>query len=139
VDFGLTDERVGQYRVTVTTHRGLSEAPIQSREVTSVLLQREYSRYTLTAELARYFQFDGISPFDIEEAINASKDGTERVIWAANLNNRIANAGAIEPSARTDDAARATVFMIDPSHSFVIRFRKAKNPSASIESQRWPA
>jgi type III restriction enzyme len=89
VDFGLADERVGQYRVTVTTHRGLSEAPIQSREVTSELLQREYSRYTLTAELARYFQFDGISPFDIEEAINASKDGTERVIWAANLNNRI--------------------------------------------------
>lgn len=88
-DFGLTNERVEQYRVTVTTHRALNEAPIQSREVTSELLQRTYSRYTLTAELARYFQFDGLSPFDIEEAINTSKDGTERVIWAANLNNRI--------------------------------------------------
>jgi type III restriction enzyme len=89
VDFGLTDERVHQYRVTVATHRALSEAPIHSREITSELSQREYSRYTLTAELARYFQFDGLSPFAIEEAINTSKDGAEHVIWAANLNNRI--------------------------------------------------
>src|SRR4030088_91700 len=45
------------------------------------------------------------------------------------MRNSWANAGAIEPSARTDDAARATVletFMIDPSQWFVIPFRKAK-------------
>ncbi|MEY9424938.1 type III restriction enzyme [Bradyrhizobium ottawaense] len=89
VDFGLTDDRVNQYRVTVTTHRALSEAAIKSREITSELLQREFSRYTLTAELARYFQFDGLSPFDIEEAVEASKDGPEKVLSAANLNNRV--------------------------------------------------
>lgn len=89
IDFGLTDERVDRYRVTVTTHRALNQAPVHSREVTSELSRRDYSEYTLTAELARYFQFDGVSPFDIEEAILTSKDGVERVLWAANLNNRI--------------------------------------------------
>jgi type III restriction enzyme len=89
VDFGLTDERVNQYRVTVTTHRALNETAIESREITSELLQREFSEYTLTAELARYFQFDGLSPFDIEQALETSKDGLERVLWAANLNNRV--------------------------------------------------
>jgi hypothetical protein len=89
VDFGLTDERVNQYRVTVTTHRALNETAIESREITSELLQREFSEYTLTAELARYFQFDGLSPFDVEQALETSKDGLERVLWAANLNNRV--------------------------------------------------
>jgi type III restriction enzyme len=89
VDFGLTDERINQYRVTVTTHRALNEAAISSREITSELQQREFTRYTLTAELARYFQFDGLSPFDIERAIETSKDGPERVLSAANLNNRV--------------------------------------------------
>jgi len=42
VDFGLTDERVDQYRVTVTTHRALNETAIRSREITSELIQREF-------------------------------------------------------------------------------------------------
>ena len=89
VDFGLSDERIDQYRVTVTTHRALNETAIQTREITSELIQREFTGYTLTAELARYFQFDGVSPFEIEQAIETSKGGPERVLLAANLNNRI--------------------------------------------------
>jgi len=85
---GLSGLDASAYRVTSTQTdlRDIESAVGASRELRGLGDDLEYSRLTLVAELARYFN---MSPLELEDILDRSEEGVDGVLAYVNESNRI--------------------------------------------------
>lgn len=85
----LSDHAMEQFRVTLERRTHLRDRPTSVEDITDRQSHKTYSRLTLVGELARHFSGDGISPFDIEEALEDIDGGLDALVDAVNKYNDV--------------------------------------------------
>lgn len=89
LSFDLSDAALEQYRATLRRRRTVSAAADEQEDVTARIKNREFSAYTLVAEVARYFSGDGISPFDISAMLEDTEAGMTKLLESVNMSNEV--------------------------------------------------
>jgi len=89
LSFDLSDAALEQYRATLRRRKAVNAAVDEQEDVTDRLENRQFSEYTLVAEIARYFAGDSVSPFDISAMLEDTEVGLSRLVEAVNMSNDV--------------------------------------------------
>lgn len=89
LSFDLSDAALEQYRATLRRRKAVNAAVDEQEDVTDRLENRQFSEYTLVAEIARYFAGDNVSPFDISAMLEETEVGLSRLVEAVNMSNDV--------------------------------------------------
>lgn len=89
LEIDLSEATMEQFRIKLERRSHLKDRPTSIEDITERQSHRTFTRLTLVGELARYFSGDGISAFDIEEALEDTKAGIDGVLNAVNLANDV--------------------------------------------------
>ncbi|WP_295512853.1 DEAD/DEAH box helicase family protein [uncultured Sulfitobacter sp.] len=89
LEIDLSEDAMEQFRIKVERRTHLKDKPTSVEDITDRQSHKAYSRLTLVGELARYFSGDAISAFDIEDALESTKDGLDAVLTAVNTANDV--------------------------------------------------
>ncbi|WP_017663889.1 DEAD/DEAH box helicase family protein [Porphyrobacter sp. AAP82] len=89
LSFDLSNTALEQYRATLRRRKAVNAAIDEQEDVTDQLENRQFSEYTLVAEIARYFAGDNVSPFDISAMLEETEVGLSRLVEAVNMSNDV--------------------------------------------------
>lgn len=89
LSFDLSDAALEQYRVKLRRRKAVNASADVEVDVTDQIENRQFSSYTLVAEVARYFSGDGITPFDISDMLENTEVGMTRLVDAVNMANEV--------------------------------------------------
>lgn len=89
LSFDLSDAALEQYRATLRRRKAVNAAVDEQEDVTDRLDNRQFSEYTLIAEIARYFAGDSVSPFDICAMLEDTEVGLAKLVEAVNMSNDV--------------------------------------------------
>jgi hypothetical protein len=79
-----------KYRILKTSYKGLEGKKVTSKEeITHIKEQREYSNFTLIAEIARYFNDKDLDCLALEKLLSNSKQGIDKLCSLVNKHNEI--------------------------------------------------
>ncbi len=87
--FDLSEEVLETYRSALRRRRNINSDKGTSEDITHRIENRTFTAFTLTAEIARYFSGDGVSPFDIEELLEEASPSMRRIVELVNASNDI--------------------------------------------------
>ena len=89
VTFDLSENTLETYRAHTRRRTSINSDKGTSEDITERLEYRTFSRFTLTAEVARYFSGDDISPFDVERLLANATPAISRLVEVVNMANEI--------------------------------------------------
>ena len=90
IDFGLVDFDYNKYKVIRTERQSILVTDFaKTQDITETVNRRNFSAYTLVAEIARYFNNEEVSCLTIKKILETSKDGMDLILKSVNLYNDI--------------------------------------------------
>ena len=89
LEFDLSKSALDGFRSKVRRRGSVNSAFADETDITEDLENRKFTKFSLVAELARYFGGESISPFGLQDMLEAASPSFEKIVDAVNMSNEV--------------------------------------------------
>lgn len=89
LEFDLSKSALEGFRSKVRRRSSVNSAFADETDITDDLENRTFTKFSLVAELARYFGGESISPFGLEDMLDGASPSFDKIVDAVNMSNAV--------------------------------------------------